>query len=319
MFSKSDLLNYLHKQWTDSGCTFSDAGKVGVQVEELVEVSATRNSELEMPYVDLWIRVLDEFISWQTSLIGVLNSANANSKRMTDFDRCTLFIMMKIVADSTSIRHLILLGYDTSARTILRYVGEYMELYVAILNDPSLASEFKNAQTPEDTTEFWRSNLAYGGIRKKVKEAWGSLFKDDQDIDARDRFANWGYSSNAILSGIIHPSYMAAAFSALPMKTKYIDEKWFGFLGDKSEWSVDTIGIYQAYMFPILILNNGFPFEGHGEFMGEGDIAYDEADEGHQHVKIGRTVLANLIMSMCLESNLPHVTPDVDYSIWGDD
>ena len=88
---------------------------------------------------------------------------------LTTFDECIAILLMKIIGDSTAIRHLILLGFDTSARSLLRSVGEHMELLVAIINEPQLADDFRKTDTPEEANKFWKSHLGYGGIRKKIR------------------------------------------------------------------------------------------------------------------------------------------------------
>jgi hypothetical protein len=46
-----------------------------------------------------------------------------------------------------------------------------MELFVAILDEPKLAREFVKTDTPEQSKEFWKTNLASGGIRKRIYQA----------------------------------------------------------------------------------------------------------------------------------------------------
>lgn len=315
MFTKNELEAYLRKQWGERGCTLADDQRMGIAVSELVEYSVQRNAKLDVPYVDLWVAILDELISWQISLVTIFY-AERRETILTNFDKSVTMLLMKIIGDSTAIRHLILLGFDTSARTLLRSTAEYMELLVAILSEPRLAEEFVNTDTPEGADKFWKTHLGYGGIRKRMLAAWQEFFSKEDSRETAEWFANWGNSSNKILSSMIHPSLAGGLFTAIPFKAKYDDENWLGVWGDKSEGSVDTVFIYASFMFPVLLLHHEFPFSGFDACMGNGGLKYDESNEMHKHVKIGRDILASLVLSLCKDTNLPHVFPDIDMSIW---
>jgi hypothetical protein len=121
-----------------------------------------------------------------------------------------------------------------------------------------------------------------------------------------------------MLSGLTHPSLAGGLFAAVPLKARYTDEKWLGFWGDKAECSVDTIYIYLQFVFPILLLSRDFPFESQALHMGS-SRAYNEAEELHRHVRVGRDILASVILSLGNENNAPHLFPELDMSIWAAD
>jgi hypothetical protein len=316
VFTAKELEVHLRRHWAMRGCDIADGERIGIAVGELVAHSMERNSGANVPYIDLWIAIFDEFISWEVSLLSVLKNDRNIRVKWTAFDRSILMLLIKIIADSTAIRHLILLGFDTSARTLLRSTSEYMELFVAILDDPKLAREFVKTDTPEKAKEFWKAYLASGGIRKRVYQAWRKYCGGNDRSGTAEWFTNWGSSFNDILSAMLHPSYAGGLFTAIPFKASYPDENWLGVWGDKSEGSVDTIYTYASYFFPILLLKWDFPFEGFGEHMVEGNIKYNKARELHRHIKIGRGVLGSLILSLGIDSNRPHVFPEIDMSIW---
>jgi hypothetical protein len=316
MFTKAELREYLREQWAERGCELSDGQRMGVSVEELVQHSVERNFKTESPYVDLWVKVLDEFISWFISLEMIFLRERKFRRKLTDFDRSVILLLSKIIGDSTAIRHLILLGFDSAARTLLRSTSEYIEVLVAVLSEPTLATAFAKTDTPEGGAKFWKTHLASGGIGKKIYSAWRSLFQGENDREVAQWFSNWGASSGYILSAMIHPSFAGGMLTAIPLKEKYTDEKWLGIWGDKSEWSVETLFIYARYVFPVFLLFRNFPFEGFGQYMSGGDIKYDEKEELHKHIKIGRDVLASLILSLVKETNYPHVFPKFDFTIW---
>jgi hypothetical protein len=214
MFTKDQLETHLRERWAARGCNLADGERMGIAISELVAESIERNSQLKAPYVDLWIAILDEFISWKFSLLTIFFSDRREQYELTDFDRSITMLLFKIIGDATAIRHLILLGFDVSACTLLRSTAEYMELFVALLNEPQLAREFVRTQTPEQGRTFWKAHLASGGIRKKIYAAWREFFRDNADREAAQWFANWGDSSNSVLSGVLHPSYMGGVFTA---------------------------------------------------------------------------------------------------------
>ncbi|QFY59755.1 hypothetical protein FZ934_04505 [Rhizobium grahamii] len=238
---------------------------------------------------------------------------------MKNFEKSIVVLLSKIISDLTAIRHLVLAGFDGSARTIVRSVAEYMEVLVAVVHEPAFADEFVKSDTPEASQLFWQTHLRGGKLRRRITAAWADFFKT---IAAHERqpitetFANWGRGSNPILSGSTHPSFVGGLFAAIPLKGKYRDENWLGTWGDKADFSVNTIYIITQFMFPILLLGSKFPF---GIVRG-GDTepfpAYNQHDEFHRHVRTGRDILASLIISLCQETNRPFVFPEFDLSIW---
>ena len=319
MLSATDLQAWLRHIWEDRGWPIPDNDRVGLPVSELVAHSMERNANLKAPYVDLWISILDEFISWLISLTDVIYIQRAANPSFTDFERAITMVLMKIVGDSTAIRHLILLGFDSAARTVLRSTAEYMEALVALIDDPALSVEFVKTDTAEEAKLFWQKHLRSDHIRKRMKRAWRKFFNEQPDCeDAALWFAGWGNAFNEQLSATLHPSAMGGIFTAIAMNEHYSDEAWIGAWGDKSDISAMTVFMYASFMFPILTLHRKFPFEGYEAQFG-GHIIYDDTKEMNRHVKIGRDVLASLILSLATEPNRLHVFPTFDLSIFGDD
>jgi len=215
----------------------------------------------------------------------------------------------------SAIRLLVIAGYDTSARTILRSLSEYLEVLVAIIHKPIFADAFVLSDTPEGAQKFWEENLRGGGIRKRVEAAWKDFFNNDGKA-AAEWFANWGRGDIPMLSGLAHPSLGGGLFSTIPLKVKYHKDDWPGFFGDKAESSVDTIFILLKFIFPVLLLGREFPFDKSSQEISR---KYDDSDELHRHVKVGKDILASLILSLSQESNIAHVFPDIDMSIWPED
>jgi len=104
----------------------------------------------------------------------------------------------------------------------------------------------------------------------------------------------------------------------VPFKTTYTDETLIGVWGEKAEVSAYTVSIYAEKIFPLLFLYPGFPFKDFGTHTARGRLEYDESNELHQHVEIGRDILARLIISLLLihDDDAEHF-PQIEWSIWG--
>lgn len=323
MLSDADLQAFLRAQYERLGSPLPDEGRLGVEIQELVDASTERAASKDLPFVDLWTRIFDELVSWLISLMALNQEKMGNHLPIDHIERkfynSIVLILMKIVADSISIRHLINIGYDTSARTILRSTSEYMELLVAIIDDPSMAVPFTESDTPEGAHKFWRTHLRGPMIRGRIKRAWERFVGSDDadDTSAAEWFSRWGSSSHQALSGILHPSFAGGLFTAVPLKQAYDNENWLGVWGDRSDGSVETIYIYCRFMFPILLLSPQFPFEiDHTQIS---SVVRDRENELHQHVGVGRSALGSLILSLGTENNFRHVFPEYDMSIWPED
>jgi len=235
------------------------------------------------------------------------------SAKFTNFDKSVTVILMGLIAQSFAIRQLILLGFDTSARIILRSVAEYSKLLVALLQDPLLADEFAKTDVPEKAKKFWE-NFPKKNIEEKLRASWLKFFGHANRDDANWGF-NWGGAHEdwfGISSSITHPSVFGAVSAAIPLSTKYSDENWSGIWGDKAEVSVWTIYASVVYMFPLCLFNHGFPFEGFDNHMGS-IIRFDKSSEHHRHVKYGRDILSTLILSI---KDNEDFFPEIDLSIF---
>ena len=308
VFAKENLPVYLRKHWADAGEKLEDRGRLGVAISELIEHSKARNDAIDAPFLDLWVAILDELNSWLISLLGtVYVPARCDDTKLTDFESSIVTILIKLISDTTSMRHLITIGYDTSARTLLRSIAEYMQVLVAILDDPKLSAEFVTADTPEASNAFYFGHLAKGKLAKRTKLAWQNFFRDESD--AAQFFSEHQRELGQLLSGTSHPSFAGGQLAAMHFIQDDPNENWLGHWGAKSNMSVLTISIYTKCFMALLLLASDYPFEGYDRWMSQ-PIAFDPSNEMHRHVKTGRSVLGSLILSLSKESNLPHIFPE---------
>lgn len=228
-FTKAEFNAYLRTAWSKQGCEVTEDARMGISIEELEAFSEKHNSELVDQHFDLWIAVYDEFVSWLISLTSIVYSPRHSHQR-SDFEMAVTVLLMRIIADSLSMRILMLRGFDASAKVILRSTSEHIEMLVAIISDPTIATEFVRTRHPNAAAAFWKKHVARGSLRPRLKKAWTVFFKGE--VKPAKWFANWGSRDHQMYSAISHPSMFGCINAILPWKTaKTTDENWLGFLG----------------------------------------------------------------------------------------
>lgn len=320
-FTVDEFHERLRFMWEQRGLPIPDGERVGVLVADLVEHSRERSTNLALPYVDLWVAILDEHISWFVSLYSVVWSERVKDDPPTNFERSLILILAKCIADMTAIRHLVIVGFDTSARHILRSLSEYLEVLVAIIHQPAFADLFIETDTPGTAKAFWNKHLR-DKLQGRLDAAWRDFFSapgkeiEASDLSSAEWYSKWPRGSNHILSGLLHPCVAGGLFSAIPLKAKQDrNENWLGLWGDKADASVDTIFYLLQYIFPVLLLGGDFPFGlSLPQFRTPHD--YDENNELHRHVHVGRSILASIILAVGMKENAPHFFPEIDMSIF---
>ena len=306
MFTREHFDRYMRAQWAGKGEALAPDARLGIAISELVASSIERNAKLDAPYLDLWIAILDEMNSWLVSLLStVYCPAKTRDMPMNDFERSVVVLLGKLIADTTALRHLIALGFDGSARTLLRSITEYVHVVVALIDDPALASEFVAAETPQTANAFYFRQLARGRLHKRLEAAWASFLKSGGD--AAKWFADQQRRQGTLLSGTAHPSFAGGTQAVMGFIEAAPDENWLGHWGAKSNLSVATIALYADSFLPLVLLFD-YPFDGFDTVLTK-PIRYDSADEMHRHVKLGRPVLASMILSLNKESNIAHIYP----------
>ncbi len=308
-FTAADLRKWFRRKWKDAGCDLKRNSRLGVSTVDLIRHSAKRSKGLKDPHFDLWIAIYDEFVSWLVSLVTVAHwDSRKTPYKPTDYEKAVVLLLMRIVADSLAIRHLMLLGFDAAARTQVRSTTEHMEVLIAILDDPQMGIEFCKTRDATASNKFWKAYLSKHKIRPRVKEVWLRFFRGEHG--PAKWFANWGSSEYSELSAIAHPSFMGCVHSVLPAKAKYTDEIWSGMWGDRSLSSIGTIEIYISFLFAVIIAVSDFPFGKRTKYFGR-PRRYSAANEIHKHVKHGRSVLTSLVLSLNSNDSHPYIYPEV--------
>jgi hypothetical protein len=260
MLTTDELSRWLQGQWAQRGYAPAEGERHGVELGELVEHSAERARTTELPYLDLWIAMFDEMVSWLLSLQGIFQRRMKAGQKLSEFEKAIFLVLARIIADAISLRHLMLLGFDTSGRTLLRSTAEYMEVLVAIIDDQAFAAEFVKSDSPETAKVFWEQHLRSGRIRRRVRTAWRRFAKGDTTEDEATAlwFANWGNQWTGELSSLTHPSVGACLLTIDPPQVRPHGDAWLGHWGDKADFSAGTIYIFAANLFPILVASTCF-------------------------------------------------------------
>ena len=307
IFGKDNLRTFLRARWDEHGEALADGQRMGIEIAELVAHSQVRNAGVPAPFLDLWVAILDELNSWLISLLTAIYAGDRlGPGPANDFERSLILILAKLISDTTALRHLITLGFDGAAKTLLRSLIEYMQLLVAIIHFPYLATEFVETTTPEAANSFFFNRLARGKANKRVYAAWADFFK--AETEAAQFFADRQRQDGTILSGTAHPSFAGGEQATLGFLQDNPEENWLGLWGAKSHASIQTISIYAENFLSILLLSD-FPFSGFDGNL-QRTIDYNPQDEMHRHVKLGRPVLSSLILSTGKPENFPFVYPE---------
>ncbi len=275
----------------------------------MVDESRRRGDTKVLPYVDLWIGILDEFQSWFISLDVVIYSERRSSS-LNDFEKASSLVVKKIIADTFAVRTLVLAGFDTAARLVLRSLIEYADFLVMLIHEPKVASDFIDADGPEENQKFWEKHIRGGRLRKSTRRVLQDVLGDDQ-AELADWLSNWGGRDEKILGGLAHPSWAGGYFSAITFKAMREDEAWLGIWGDRADVSAETIFMYIKRLLPLIIFSGEFPFDFDKDLL---DREYDEKNEIHWHVEKGRAVLGSLLLSLADERSSGRFFPELDMS-----
>ena len=173
--SVEDLRAWVANRWRRLGVEPGDFTCASI-VDPYLKSQPERTGPGRSKHVDIWIALFDEFLGWYILLFEALDNHNRQvteeANALTDYERSIIAILFKIIGDSFAFRLLIISGYDVAARTLLRSILEYFEVFVAIINDPQLAERFAETGDVDKANAFWHETFSKGKIDKKLAAAW---------------------------------------------------------------------------------------------------------------------------------------------------
>lgn len=142
------------------------------------------------------------------------------------------------VSFGLSIRLLLLNGFDTPAKALLRTYVETLFLCIVLLHDRSLARAFKAAETDEEVRNFWHSSASPKKLHEQLIEIERRIGFDEETVQS---MTQWRREEYEILSQSSHLSYPAAAFTVLAPKLGEETTVGMAFMGLATEYSLRTI------------------------------------------------------------------------------
>lgn len=209
---------------------------------------------------------------------------------ITADNRAPWALVGSAVSFGLSIRSLVMSGFDTPARALLRTYVETLFLCIAVLHDTSLAKAYVAAETDADVKNFWHTTASPKRLHERIIAIEEKIGFDDETIA---QMTNWRRQEYEILSQSSHLSYLAAVLTAVSPKLG--DEQSYvpAMLGQASAHSPRTIGYAAATTWYFSRMSNPVLL---GKEAGKCAIVLDKENEWHQRMVAGRDVLSDVTL-----------------------
>jgi hypothetical protein len=195
------------------------------------------------------------------------------------------------VSFGLSIRSLLLTGFDTPARALLRTYVETLFLCIALLHDRNLAKAYVAAETDEQVKDFWHTSASPKKLHERIIAIENETGLGDDIVQS---MTQWRRQEYEILSQSSHLSYVAAVLTAVTQKLGEKGRYAPSFLGLASEGSPRTIFYAAASTWY-------FSRMSHDKLLGydaaEALIVLDKENEWHQRLVAGRDTLSVVTLS----------------------
>jgi hypothetical protein len=195
------------------------------------------------------------------------------------------------VSFGLSIRSLLLTGFDTPARALLRTYVETLFLCIALLHDRNLATAYVAAETDEQVKDFWHTSASPKKLHERIIAIENETGLGDDIVQS---MTQWRRQEYEILSQSSHLSYVAAVLTAVTQKLGEKGRYAPSFLGLASEGSPRTIFYAAASTWY-------FSRMSHDKLLGydaaEALIVLDKENEWHQRLVAGRDTLSVVTLS----------------------
>jgi len=295
----------IRELWRRAGDLKPRERRPGFQLESVLKATDKLNDISKSPPLRLWIQIYDEYISWMLSysmlLIGEMH------KESPSYVKAMAMLSGAITSHAISIRRLVLSGHDVSAKQVTRSLGEYVDVALLIFQNSDLAEEFVRTDSEKAANEFWNKYVRKYKARKSIKGALAEIMKDSKDFEGwstnYDEWHEWRVSEDSTLSMAAHPSYLASVVAIIPPGS-IIESPLYGITGLIADTSIRTIrysiiSLADIVMFSALSASNQKPV---------GNIyKYDDKNELHRHVKLGRSVLLLLLLYLISNQDSPEL------------
>jgi|GEM_PF-2835679 len=153
----------------------------------------------------LWLALLDEALH----LLLILHKFTRESRESAKEKSSPAFIMLLSRACMlvVAIRKLVISGLEGAARPIGRSLMETIDLAIATLADDELGNIYFPDTIPVNHNEFWKKNVAWGKIDKRILDILNQLTLSEEQKQRIEIARNWG---KEYLSEDVHSSSTSA-------------------------------------------------------------------------------------------------------------
>lgn len=142
------------------------------------------------------------------------------------------------VAFGLSIRSLLLNGFDTPARALLRTFVETLFLCIAVLHDRALGTAYVAAESDENVKNFWHTSASPKKLHERIIAIEKEMGFEDKVVK---EMTQWRRQEYEILSQSSHLSYTAAVLTSVSQRLGEKGKYAPSFLGLASEGSPRTL------------------------------------------------------------------------------
>jgi hypothetical protein len=228
------------------------------------------------------LELYDEFISWLADVATVLLFDKGLLKRE---DYAYAHLASAICSLALSVRHLVCIGHDVSAKILARSLAEYSDVMALLIIRPELGSEFQNEEAPD---EFWKKHVQRGKARKLILAA---LPLEARALPWWTQYETFRSKEGKFLSTSVHPSYVSATMTMLAVDNEEV--AWPGFLGRVTDASVRTL-IYAMQCLSLIVFLSRLPF-GDKKFQFSVGLTFDPKNKLHRQIEARRYVLVRIL------------------------
>jgi hypothetical protein len=195
------------------------------------------------------------------------------------------------VSFGLSIRTLLLNGFDTPARALLRTYVETLFLCIVLLHDRGLAAAYAAAQGDEEVKNFWHTSASPKRLHERIIAIEKKIGFEKDIVHS---MTEWRREEYKILSQSSHLSYIAAVLTAVSPKLREKEKYVPSMMGLASEYLPRTLFYAAATTWY-------FSRMSHTKILGynldEALVVVDKENEWHQRFVAGRDTLSTVMLN----------------------
>ena len=268
------------KSWRETRIRKPKRGVVAIYGGHAILLNSRLTSIAFQNHLELY----DEFIAWLADVAIVLQFNDGTLKRE---DYAYAHMASAVCSLALSVRHLVCIGHDVSAKILARSLAEYSDVMALLILRPDLRTEFQKEEDPE---KVWRNHVGWGKARSSIFAALPPL----EGLAAKwwEEYESFRNEEGKFLSTSVHPSYVSAAMTMLAVDHR--EEAWPGFLGRVTDASVRTL-VYAMECLSLLVLLTRLPF-GDERFQFSIGLAFDPKNKLHRQIEARRHVLLRILL-----------------------